>query len=113
MSRYLGNTEDVQNIQHKHTPKPVGYSSWKEYWCYQSGEDWPEACRRRGCGNNASGSSHVIVNYDEDSEYIIPMCDKHSSRDVSGIYSVNSETFAAYIDKKEIMKQLVGNLTEK
>ena len=112
MNCYLRNTEDVQNIQHKHTPKPSGFSSWKDYWCDQSGEDWPETCRLRGCGQEAIGSAHVIVNDDEDFEYIIPMCDVHKSRDFSDIYRVNAGTFAAYIDKEEIMKELVDNLTE-
>jgi mannose-6-phosphate isomerase-like protein (cupin superfamily) len=109
----LSNTDDIENIQHKHTPKPVGFSSWKEYWCDQSDEDWPETCRFRGCSNNADGSAHVIVNDDEEFEYIIPMCNVHNSAGFSEIFSVNSGTFAVYIDKEEIVTDLVANLTDK
>ena len=109
----LSNTDDIENLQHKHTPKPVGFSSWKEYWCDQSDEDWPETCRFRGCSNHADGSAHVIVNDDEDCEYIIPMCNVHNSAGFSEIFSVNSGTFAVYIDKEEIVTDLVANLTDK
>ncbi|CAB3989908.1 Hypothetical predicted protein [Paramuricea clavata] len=107
--RKLRNTDRIQNIQ-SNTPKPV-IGSWKKYWCDQSGELWPETCRFRGCGDNADGSAHVIVNYDEDFEYIIPICDDH--REISEIFSVNSGTLAVRIDKEEIITELVENLVEK
>ena len=107
----LRNNDDVENIQHKHTPKPWGYSSWKEYWCDHSGEEWPETCRYRGCGENADGSAHVIVNDDEEYEYIIPMCNEHNSPAFSEVFSVNSGTCAVYIDKEEIQAELADNLT--
>jgi hypothetical protein len=54
---------------------------------------------------------HVIVNYDEDFEYIIPICDDH--REISETFSVNSDTLAVRVDKEEIITELVENLVEK
>ena len=109
----LSNKDDVENIQHTHTPKPRGFTSWKEYWCFQSGEEWPETCRFRGCPENADGSAHIIANDDEHSEYIIPMCKEHNRPGFSETFSVNSGTFAVYIDKEEILTELADNLTVK
>ena len=109
----LSNADDVQNIQHKHCPRPSDCKSWKAYWCDHSGTSWPETCRVRGCGENADGSAHVNVNGDENNEFIIPMCDEHRSPGFSDIVSVNSGTFAVYIDKDEIIADFFDNLADK
>lgn len=109
----LRNTAVVQNFQYKHAPKPRGIGSWKEYWCDQSGEEWPETCRVRGCGKTADGSAHVNVNCDEDFVYIIPTCDYHLSSGFSERFFVNSRTVAVYIDEDSIIKQRTEDLVEK
>ncbi|XP_028414996.1 uncharacterized protein LOC114538071 [Dendronephthya gigantea] len=94
----LYNTDVVKNSQYKHAPKPSGFTTWKDYWKYYSGEEWPEKCRFRGCGKNTDGSAHVIINDDEATDYIIPMCRYHLSPGFTENFSVNYGTIAVPIE---------------
>ena len=100
----------VVQVIERNTPHPK-HQTWKEYWSKYSGNVWPKSCRRRYCDKEASSVAHVIVDDDESSEYLIPMC-KEDIENCSEV-SVNSRTVAVYIDQEKIRKELVDGLVGK
>lgn len=108
----LENTDVLENSQYDHAPQPSGYSSWRKYWLDKSPENWPRKCSHRDCRRDADRSGHVIVNHDEDFEFIIPTCQYHKRPTFSEIFSVKPETLAVNIGKKEIKTELAENLDD-
>ena len=99
---YILLTDDdlVKNMKRTTSHKPIANQSWKDYWVYKTGKEWPEKCRIKGCTRSAFGGGHVHIDgYNNFEIFIIPICRSCNNANNTDWMSVNVRTPAAVVEE--------------
>ena len=101
---YIVLTEEdlVKNVKQTSSYKPIGHQSWKDFWMCNTGQEWPQKCRIKGCTKPAFGGGHVYVDgYSYFDFFIIPLCRSCNCAQNTNWMSVNVRTAAAVVDEDQ------------
>lgn len=99
---YILLTEEdiVKNIKCTSSFRPIGYTSWKNYWISKTEKKWPDKCRINGCTETAYGGGHVYV-HGSSQCFIIPLCQSCNSAQNTDWMSVNVRTAAVVVEEND------------
>ena len=104
------NMVKVKNVQ-GHYNVPAGYSSWLNYWERKMNKTAVE-CQKNGCNEKKDlVGGHVHKVGDEDTIYLVPICQEHNHYTFTDEYEVPSDMLLE-VPETDLVKDTLSDYLE-
>ena len=100
----------VRNVK-GHYNVPTGYSSWLNYW-ERKMNDKAEQCQKKGCTEKDDlVGGHVHKVGDEDTVYLVPICQEHNHYTFTDEYEVPGDMLLE-VPEEDLVKDTLAEYLE-